>query len=758
MNIPVDEALQYHETGRPGKIEISITKPCFRSHDLSLAYTPGVAEPCRVIHRDPDAAFRYTARGNLVAVVTNGTRILGLGNIGPVAGKPVMEGKAVLFKRFADIDVFDLEINAQDPDEFIRTVKLLEPTFGGINLEDIQSPDCFYIEQQLKEQMGIPVFHDDQHGTAIISAAGLLNALELTGRRIDAIKVVVNGAGAAGIAIARLYQMLGVRKENMLLCDSKGVLSLERKDSLNRWKQPFVSDTSARTLADALKGADVFVGVSAANVLTREMLRSMGDHPIVFALANPDPEIRPEEAVSARDDVIIATGRSDYPNQVNNVMGFPFIFRGALDVHARAINEEMKLAAVRAIADLAKEPVPYSVMKAYGVGRIEFGPDYIIPSPFDPRLLIYEASAVAKAAMDTGVARTQLNIDQYRERLESKLGESRKVMRFMINKARKEPKRIVYPEGDHETILKACEIVTEQGIAHPILLGTRELIEQKMSDMRLDLKDITIVDPKQSENLENYSSVFYRMRRRKGMTETEAIRKMLHPNYFGCMMVHMNHADGMVSGLTEAYPETIRPALQIIGMRPSAHRIAGLHVLLVKDKMYFFADTTVNIDPSAEDLADIALLAAREARRFNVDPRIAMISFSNFGSARNESCEKARHAAEIVKKSAPTLLVDGEMQADTAVVPEILDEHYSFSALAGMGGANVLIFPNLEAANVAYKLVNRLARAETIGPILMGIQKPVHLLQPGDYDEMDVVHMTTMAVVDAQLNLPELFV
>jgi len=758
MNIPVEEALHYHETGRPGKIEISITKPCLRAHDLSLAYTPGVAEPCREIHRDPDLVFRYTARGNLVAVVTNGTRILGLGNIGPGAGKPVMEGKAVLFKRFADIDVFDLEINATDPDEFIRTVKLLEPTFGGINLEDIQSPDCFYIEQQLKEQMDIPVFHDDQHGTAIISAAGLLNALELTGRKIDAIQVVVNGAGAAGIAIARLYLKLGVRKENMILCDSKGVLTAERKESLNRWKQPFVSNTIAKTLADALRGADVFVGVSGPNILTRDMLRSMADHPIVFALANPEPEIRPEKALSARDDVIIATGRSDYPNQVNNVMGFPFIFRGALDVHARAINEEMKLAAVHAIADLAKQPVPYSVMKAYGVGRIEFGPEYIIPSPFDPRLLIWEASAVAQAAMDTGVARKTLDMEQYKEKLEGQLGQSRKVMRFMINKARKEPKRIVFPEGDHETILKACEIVTEQGIAHPILLGTRELIEQKIFDLHLDLKDVTIVDPRHSEEVEDYVSTFYTMRRRKGVTEAEARRKMLLPNYFGCMMVHQDHADGMVSGLTEAYPETIRPALQIIGIRPNVHKVAGLHLLLIKDKMYFFADTTVNIDPTAEDLAEIAFLVAREARRFNVEPRIAMLSFSNFGSTRHPFCEKVRKAAEIVKKMAPTLLVDGEMQADTAVVPEILEEHYSFSVLAGNGGANILIFPNLEAANVAYKLVSRLAGAETIGPILLGIQKPVHLLQPGDYDEMDVVHMTTMAVVDAQLTIPAMVV
>ena len=746
-----EDALEYHARGRRGKIEVTTTKPCSTQRDLSLAYTPGVAEPCREIVKNPEAVFDYTAKGNLVAVVSNGTAVLGLGDIGPVAGKPVMEGKAVLFKRFADIDVFDIEIDSHDPDEVIRVVKLLEPTFGGINLEDIKAPECFYIEETLKEQLNIPVFHDDQHGTAIISGAGLLNALELVGKRIDQVKVVISGAGAAGIACARFYVQLGVRKENLILCDSKGVIYKGRKQGMNPYKALFAAETEARTLADAMKGADVFCGVSGPNLVSKEMVRSMAENPIIFAMANPDPEITYEEATAARDDVIMATGRSDYPNQVNNVLGFPFIFRGALDVRATRINEAMKVAAARALADLTKEPVPYTVMKAYRLDRLEFGREYIIPKPFDPRVLIWEASAVAQAAMESGVARLKIDIDEYREKLEARLGLSRKVMRGLINKARKEPKRIVYPEGEHVPILKACEIVLDEGLAHPILLGDEQTIRRKIEEFHLDLgKGIEIVDPNRFEKFDDYVETFYRLRQRKGINRDAARHLMLNRNYFGAMMVHKGDADGLVSGLTQAYPETIRPALQIIGVRPEVHKVAGLYMMVLKERVLFFADTTVNIEPSAEDLAEIALLCAREVQRFGVEPRVAMVSFSNFGSTRHPLTEKVRRATELLKARAPDLLADGEMQADTAVVPEILDEVYAFSTLARKGGANVLIFPDLEAGNVAYKLVQRLCDAEAIGPILLGMRKPVHLLQVGDFNEVDVVNMTAFAVLDAQ--------
>ncbi|MFQ6113579.1 MAG: NADP-dependent malic enzyme [bacterium] len=749
--ITKEESLEYHSRGRHGKIEVATTKPCATQKDLSLAYTPGVAEPCREIHKNPDDIFKYTAKGNLVAVVSNGTAVLGLGDIGAAAGKPVMEGKGVLFKRFADIDVFDIEVDTHDPDEVIRVVKLLEPTFGGINLEDIKAPECFYIEEELKKQLNIPVFHDDQHGTAIISGAGLLNAIELAGKSMDKIKLVISGAGAAGIACAKFYIQLGVRKENVILCDSKGVIYKGRKERMNPYKELFAAETEARTLAEALKGADVFSGVSAPNLVTKEMVRSMADNPIIFAMANPDPEITYEEAMAARDDVIMATGRSDYPNQVNNVLGFPFIFRGALDVRAKAINEEMKVAAAHALANLTKEPVPYAVINAYRLERLEFGREYIIPKPFDPRVLLWEASAVAKAAMDTGVARIKIDIDEYKEKLEARLGMSRKVMRVMINKARREPKRIVYPEGDHVPILKACEIVLDEGMAHPILLGNKEAIQGKISEMRLNLnKGVDIVDPFKSKKLEEYVELFYKLRHRKGITRQEALRTMRRRNYFGTMMVHVGNADGLVSGLTQAYSETIRPALQIIGMRPGVSRVAGLYMIILKEGVYFFADATVNIEPSAEDLAEIALLCAREVQRFDVEPRVAMLSFSNFGSSRHPLAEKVRRATEIVKQREPNLLIDGEMQADTAVVPQIIDETYSFSTLKGKGGANVLIFPNLEAGNVAYKLMQRLGGAEAIGPILLGMRKPVHVLQIGDFNEIDVVNMTAIAVIDAQ--------
>ena len=750
----VKEALYYHSRGRKGKIEVSPTKPCQTQRDLSLAYTPGVAEPCRKIAENPDDAYLYTAKSNLVAVVSNGTAVLGLGDIGPAAGKPVMEGKGVLFKRFADIDVFDLEIDSHDPEEIIKLVKLLEPTFGGINLEDIKPPDCFRIEEELKKQMNIPVFHDDQHGTAIISGAGLLNAVELTNKRMDAIKIVVNGAGAAGVACAKFYIELGAKLENIVMCDSKGVIYKDRGIGMNPYKEYFAVDTKARTLADALKGADVFVGLSQANVVSQDMVRSMADKPIIFAMANPDPEITYEDAVAARSDVIMATGRSDYPNQVNNVLGFPFIFRGALDVRATTINEEMKVAAAKSLAALAKEPVPFSVIKAYRQEHIEFGREYIIPKPFDPRVLLWEATAVAEAAIKSGVARLKLDVPTYREQLESHLGKSREIMRVVINKARKKPMRIVYPEGDHESILKACEIVLDEGIAQPILLGNQDVINEKIDNLHLNLKKgVEIIDPVKSADFQKYIDIFYDLRKRKGITHHSALRLMRQNNYFGTMMVYHGDADGLVAGLTRTYPETIRPALQIIGTRPDVHKVAGLYIITLQDKVLFFADTTVNIEPTAEDLAEIAMMCGKEVRRFDLEPKIAMLSFSNFGSTHHPLTDKMRRATELVKAQAPDLIIDGEMQADTAVVPEILDEVYRFSTLSGKDGANVLIFPNLEAGNIAYKLMQRLGKAEAIGPILMGMRKPVHLLQIGDYDETDVVNMTAIAVVDAQAYL-----
>ena len=746
-----EEALKYHADKRPGKIEVSTTKPCITQRDLSLAYTPGVAEPCREIEKNPDDVFQYTARGNLVAVISNGTAVLGLGNIGPLASKPVMEGKGVLFKRFADIDVFDLELNTTDPDEFIRTVKLLEPTFGGINLEDIKAPECFYIEEQLKQIMGIPVFHDDQHGTAIISGAGLLNALEIAGKRIDRVKMVVSGAGAAGIACARFYVQLGMRKENIVMFDSRGVVHKGQKKGMNPYKAEFAIENGDLTLEEAMKGADVFVGVSIKDLLNREMVHSMADNPIIFAMANPDPEITYEEAKMARDDVIMATGRSDYPNQVNNVLGFPFIFRGALDVRATQINEEMKVAAARALAALAKEPVPYSVMKAYRLDHLEFGREYIIPKPFDPRVLLWEASAVAQAAMDSGVAKLSIDIGEYREKLEARLGMSRQVFRVMINKAKRTPKKIVYPEGEQEVILKACEIIVDEGLAHPVVIGNPAAIQNKLEHLRLNLHHaMDIIDIETFPRLNEYGDLLYQLRKRKGLVKESARKLIRKPIYFGCMMVNAGDADGLVAGLTQHYSETIRPAIQVIGKRSDVHKVAGLYMLILQDKVVFFADATVNIEPTEEDLAEIALLCAREVKRFGYEPRVAMLSFSNFGSSRHHLADKVRRATELVKQRSRDLIVDGEMQADTAVVPELLDAHYPFSDLAGKGGANVLIFPNLEAGNVAYKLVHRLGNADAIGPILLGMRKPVQLLQIGDYNEIDVVQMTAIAILDAQ--------
>ncbi len=693
MEILKQDALNYHSQGRKGKIEVAPTKPCSTQWDLSLAYTPGVAEPCLEIQANPELAFEYTAKGNLVAVVTNGTAVLGLGNIGAMAGKPVMEGKGVLFKRFADIDVFDLEVGSENPDDVIKVCQLLEPTLGGINLEDIKAPECFYIEETLCRTMSIPVFHDDQHGTAIISGAALLNALEVVGKEIGKIKLVVNGAGAAGIACAEHYVRLGVTRENIIFCDTKGVVYEGRTEGMNPYKARFAAKTSARTLADALKDADVFAGLSGPNCVSPEMIRAMADQPIIFAMANPVPEISYEAAKAARPDVIMATGRSDYPNQVNNVLGFPFIFRGALDVRARTINDEMKIAATRALAAVAKEDVPDVVLRAYGVNRLHFGPDYIIPKPFDPRVLLFEASAVAQAAMETGVAQVKVDIEAYREQLIRRMGRTQEVMCSVRQRAKAAPKRIVFSEGEHEKIIRASYQLVNLKMAHPVLLGRPIVIADKLRELNLGKLDAEIIDPAHSPKLEAYAEEFYGLRQRRGITRSAAREMLANNNYFGAMMVRMGDADGFVAGVSQHYPETIRPALQVIAMRPDVHKVAGLYVIVTKKDTFLFADTTVNIDPSAEDLAEIALLSAEVAEEFGMEPRVAMLSFSNFGSTHHPVTEKVRRATEIVKQRNPKLMVDGEMMADTAVVPELLAE-YPFSTLRQK--ANILVFPNLE--------------------------------------------------------------
>jgi malate dehydrogenase (oxaloacetate-decarboxylating)(NADP+) len=742
------QALDYHFGTRPGKIEVTPTKPCRTQRDLSLAYTPGVADPCLEIQKNPHDAFKYTARGNLVAVVTNGTAVLGLGDIGALAGKPVMEGKAVLFKRFADVDVFDIEINSHDPDEVIKVCQLLEPTFGAINLEDIKAPECFYIEETLKKTMKIPVFHDDQHGTAIISGAALLNGLEIVGKDISKVRVVVNGAGAAGIACAEHYVRLGVKRENIILCDTKGVIYKGRSVGMNPYKERFATNTSLRTLAEAMENADVFLGLSVKGAVTPDMVRSMANRPIVFAMANPDPEITYEEAKAARDDVIMATGRSDYPNQVNNVLGFPFIFRGALDVRATVINEEMKLAATRALANLAKEDVPDSVCRAYGVARLKFGPDYLIPKPFDPRVLVWESSAVAQAAMETGAAQEPIDIDVYREQLERHLGKAHEISRMMIHKAQAKPKHVVFPEGDNEKILRACHSILDEKIATPILLGNAATIHAKTAELGLDLKDAEIVDPAASPLRERYIQELFRLRQRRGVTLTEARTLIDERNIFASMMLHMGDADALVSGVTQHFPDTIRPALQIVRMREGLHKVAGCYPLITRNgEVLFLADTSVNIDPSAEDLVEIALCAAQEARRFDMVPRVAMLSFSSFGGTKHPFCDKVRKAVELLHKADPTLIVDGEIMADVAVSPEVLEQTYPFSSLKG--GANVLIFPNLESANIAYKLLTTIGGAEILGPILMGMTRPVHLLARGAEVE-EIVNVVAIAVVDAR--------
>jgi malate dehydrogenase (oxaloacetate-decarboxylating)(NADP+) len=748
MPITKQQALDYHSGVRPGKIEVTPTKPCRTQRDLSLAYTPGVADACLAIHENPHDAFKYTARGNLVAVVSNGTVVFGLGDIGALAGKPVMEGKAVLFKRFADVDVFDIEVNSHNPDDVIKLCQLLEPTFGGINLEDIKAPECFYIEETLKATLRIPVFHDDQHGTAIISGAALLNGLEIVDKDIGKVRVVLNGAGASGIASAEHYVRLGVKRENIILCDTKGVIYKGRSENMNPFKERFAQETKLRTLAQAMVGADIFLGLSVKGAVTPDMVRSMAPHPIVIAMANPDPEITYEEAKASRDDIIMATGRSDYPNQVNNVLGFPFIFRGALDVRATAINEEMKLAATGALAELAKQDVPDSVCRAYGVDHLEFGPDYLIPKPFDPRVLVWEAAAVAQAAIESGVAQEPVEIEIYREHLERRLGKTHEVTRMMIHKAQAKPKHVVFPEGDNEKILRACHSLMEEKIAVPILLGNAAMIHAKTIDLGLDLDGVQIVDPAASSLRESYVQELFRLRQRRGVTLSEARELINDRDVFGSLMLHMGEADALVSGVTRHFPDVIRPALQIVRMREGLHKVSGCYAMITRaGDLYFLADTSVNIEPTAEDLVEIALCVAQEARRFDMIPRVAMLSFSSFGSTKHPLCEKICKAVDLLHKADPTLIVDGEIMADAAISPEILQQTYPFSSLTG--GANILVFPDLNSANIAYKLIKKMGGGETLGPILMGMSKPVHVL-PRDAEVEEIVNVAAIAVVDAQ--------
>jgi malate dehydrogenase (oxaloacetate-decarboxylating)(NADP+) len=742
-----DDAREYHRADPPGKIEISTTKPTNTQRDLSLAYSPGVAAPCNDIAADDSAAYEYTAKGNLVGVVSNGSAVLGLGNIGAQASKPVMEGKGVLFKRFADIDVFDVELDLEDPMAMVDSIAAMEPTFGGINLEDIKAPECFVIESELRDRMNIPVFHDDQHGTAIISGAALLNAADIAEKDLEDLEVVFSGAGASAIATARFYVSLGVQKENVVMCDSSGPITPDRED-VNEYKREFANETDADDLAGAMEGADVFVGLSVGGIVSQEMVRSMADDPIIFAMANPDPEIGYEEAKAARDDeVIMATGRSDYPNMVNNVLGFPFIFRGALDVRATDINEEMKVAAAEALADLAREDVPDAVVKAYGDQPLQFGPDYIIPKPLDPRVLFEVAPAVAKAAMESGVAREQIDPSAYAERLEARLGKSREMMRVILNKAKSDPQRVALAEGTDEKMVRAAHQMTEQGIAKPILVGNRDEIREIADDLGLAF-DPTVVDPRE-ENHEEYADRLYELRQRKGITRSEAeelIRR--DTNYFASVMVERGDADAMLTGLTHHYPSALRPPLQVIGTAEDADYVAGVYMLTFGNRVIFAADTTVNLDPDEEVLAEITKHTADLAREFNVEPRAAMLSYSNFGSVENEGTRKPRQAVDLLQGDPEVdFPVDGEMQADTAVVEEILTGTYDFAAIDEP--ANVLVFPNLEAGNIGYKLLQRLGGAEAIGPMLVGMDKPVHVLQRGD-EVKDIVNLAGVAVVDAQ--------
>ncbi len=746
------QALEYHAKGRPGKIEVIPTKEAKTQRDLSLAYSPGVAVPCLEIAANPDDVYKYTAKGNLVAVISNGTAVLGLGNIGPEAGKPVMEGKGVLFKIFADIDVFDIEINETDPEKFVQIVKSLEPTFGGINLEDIKAPECFYIEKQLKELMNIPVMHDDQHGTAIISSAALLNACEIQKKKLEKIKVVVSGAGAAAVACMKLYIGLGVRRENIRVFDSKGLIHEGRTD-LDELKKEFVVPGKSMSLAEGMKDADVFIGLSKGGVLNGEMIKSMAKNPIVFAMANPDPEISWEDATEARKDIIMATGRSDYPNQVNNVLGFPYIFRGALDVRARQINEAMKLAAVRALADLAKTPVPDIVNMAYNETNISFGEHYIIPKPLDPRLLATVAPAVAKAAMESGVAKLPItNWEGYVNDLNKRLGLDNQVMRAIGNKARRDPKRIVFAEADNVKILKAAQIIFDEGIGYPILLGDDSKIRTIADANGIDIEDLPIFDPRsdaQEEKRNQYAEIFFAKRGRRGFNAYEAKKIMKDRNFYGCMMVECGDADAMISGLSKNYPDTIRPAIQTIGTEEGVRKIAGMYMMLTKKGPLFLADTTVNFNPTAEELAEITLLAAREVRQFNIVPRIAMLSYSTFGSSDSPEARLVAEARRIVKSKMPSLIVDGEMQAGVALSKEMMKENYPFSELVDQD-VNTLIFPNLAAGNIAYNLMKELEVADAVGPILLGLKKPVHVLQLGS-SIRSIINMAQIAVLDAQI-------
>jgi len=752
-NIRKQEALDYHLKGRPGKIEVIPTKSTKTQRDLSLAYSPGVAVPCLEIEEDPETAYQYTAKGNLVAVISNGTAVLGLGNIGALAGKPVMEGKGVLFKIFADIDVFDIEINETDPEKFVEIVAALEPTFGGINLEDIKAPECFYIEQKLKERLRIPVMHDDQHGTAIISAAALLNALEIQKKKINKVKFVVNGAGAAAMACVQLYVALGANPDNFVMFDKTGVLHSERED-ISEMKKKFANAKDKNlTLESAMKDADVFIGLSVGDVITTEMVKSMAKNPIVFAMANPDPEITYEKATAARKDVIMATGRSDYPNQVNNVLGFPYIFRGALDVRATQINEAMKLAAVKALAELTKSPVPDIVNMAYNEKNIVFGANYIIPKPLDSRLLTSVAPAVAKAAMESGVARKPIvDWELYSQQLNERLGIDNHLLRMIGAKARKNPKRVVFAEAENQKILKTAQLALDEGIAFPILLGNSEKIERIAVEAGIDISEMPIIDPKNDNTHDKrmeFGELFFAKRQRKGFNAYEAKKMMKDRNYFGCMMVETGEADAMISGLSKNYPDTIRPALQIIGTESNTKKVAGMYIMMTKKGPLFLADTTVNFNPTADELADIAMMVAKEVRNFGIVPVVAMLSYSNFGSSNSAEAKLVAQAREIVKQKEPTLVIDGEMQANVAFNKEILKDNYPFSELVDKD-VNVLIFPNLAAGNVTYNLLQEVGGSEAIGPILLGLNKPVHILQLGSHVR-SIYNMVLIAVVDAQL-------
>jgi len=743
-----EDVLRYHREPRPGKTEVVPTKPCFSQRDLSLAYTPGVAIPCRAIKAAPDTSYDYTNRGNLIAVITNGTAVLGLGNIGSLASKPVMEGKAVLFKRFANIDVFDIEVDTTDPDEFIRTVKLLEPTFGGVNLEDIKAPDCFYIEEQLRAQMAIPVFHDDQHGTAIISAAAMLNAAAITDRRVADLRGVINGAGAAGIACGRLYIQLGVSPRNLIMADSRGVIYKGRTDGMNPYKEELACDTEARTLQDAVDGADMLVGLSVKGAFTAALLKRMGANPIVFALANPDPEIDYHDAKAARPDAIIATGRSDFPNQVNNVLGFPFIFRGALDVRATEINEAMKVAAVRALADLAREDVPDAVIRAYGGKPIRFGTEYIIPKPLDTRALLKVVPAVAEAAVNSGVARAPLpEREVYIQRLEASLGPEREIMRKIIFRAQQDPMRIVLPEGNHPVIIRAAHHVAREGVAHPLLLGEPAKIQALAESLHVPLDGVEIMDPRCNPHVEAFTDTLFRLRQRKGWTLAETRAQLDNPYVFGAMLVREGQVDGQVHGIAQSYPNAIRPVLQVIARRAGVNHVSGLYLIILKNRTLLFADATVNIEPDASALAEIAVLAGEMAVFFDMVPRVAMLSYSNFGSVRNVATRRMARAVALAREKNPDLVVEGEMQADTALTDSILSEEFGFNGLGQ--AANVLVFPDLASGNIAYKLMDRLGDAKVVGPLLMGIDRPFNVLSR-NADVENVVNLMAITVAQAQ--------